>query len=156
MKLSEIRKQYGFTQENFAQYLAIPLRTYKRYESDEGKIPTIKYEYIKTKIDELEKIDETHGVLTMQTIKEVCARVFEVYDVEYCYLFGSYAKGRATEKSDVDLFVSTKVTGLKFFGLVEDLRVALKKNVDVLNQDQIKNNYELTQEILSKGIKIYG
>lgn len=156
MKLSEVRKQHGFTQERFAEYLGIPLRTYKRYEGCEDKIPKIKYEYIKAKIDELSIIDETHGVLTLQTIKEVCARVFQSKEVEYCYLFGSYAKGRATEKSDVDLFVSTPLTGLKFYGLVESLREALKKNVDVLNHNQIKDNYELTKEILATGIKIYG
>jgi predicted nucleotidyltransferase len=71
-------------------------------------------------------------------------------------LFGSYAKGKATPMSDVDLFVNTSVTGLKFFGLIEELREALKKKVDLLDRRQIEGNFELTNEILKDGIKIYG
>lgn len=55
------------------------------------------------------------------------------YDVSFCYLFGSYAKGNAAPKSDVDFLISTDVKGLKFFGLVEDIRVVLHKRVDGLN-----------------------
>ena len=156
MTLKEIRQLNSLTQQKFAQYLGIPLRTYKRYESNEAKIPQVKYAYIQSKIRELGVIDETNGILSITAIKDICGNIFRDYEVDYCYLFGSYAKGRATEKSDVDLFISTPLTGLKFFGLVEALRIALRKNVDVLNQDQIKNNFELTNEILTDGVKIYG
>lgn len=82
--------------------------------------------------------------------------MFSNYDIEYCYLFGSYAKGKASNISDVDLFVSTSVTGLRYFGLVEQLRERLKKKVDLLNFNQIKDNTEVLNEILKDGIKIYG
>ena len=82
--------------------------------------------------------------------------MFSNYDIEYCYLFGSYAKGNASNISDVDLFVSTSVTGLRYFGLVEQLRERLKKKVDLLNFNQIKDNTEVLNEILKDGIKIYG
>jgi predicted nucleotidyltransferase len=81
--------------------------------------------------------------------------VLENYDVEYCYLFGSYARGTATELSDVDLIVSTSITGLKFYSLVERLRVNLNKKVDVLDINQLVNNKDLLNEILKDGIKIY-
>lgn len=103
-----------------------------------------------------ETIDEEHGVLAIEDIIKTCERVFEQYDVKYAYLFGSYAKGRATEASDVDILVSTSVTGIKFFGLVEELRTELHKKVDVLDKNQLKGNLELTEEILKDGIKIYG
>lgn len=76
--------------------------------------------------------------------------------MNFCYLFGSYAKGKATPKSDVDLLVSANVKGLRFYGLIEEIRTALHKNVDVLDINQLKNNIELTEEILKDGIKIYG
>lgn len=82
--------------------------------------------------------------------------MFSNYDIEYCYLFGSYAKGKASNIRDVDLFVSTSVTGLRYFGLVEQLRERLKKKVDLLNFNQIKDNTEVLNEILKDGIKIYG
>ncbi|MDD7401977.1 MAG: nucleotidyltransferase domain-containing protein [Eubacteriales bacterium] len=67
----------------------------------------------------------------------------------------AYAKGKAKIDSDIDLLVATDVTGLKFFALVEELREALRKNVDVLNFEQLEGNSVLLNEILRDGIKIY-
>ena len=39
---------------------------------------------------------------------------------------------------------------------LEDLRNALHKEIDLLNTNQLKNNLELTEEILKDGIRIYG
>ena len=100
-------------------------------------------------------IDEEHGVLTMEQIKRISQEVFKEYNVEFCYLFGSYAKGKANEKSDVDLLVSVPSDGLKFLELVEMLRLKLKKKVDLLDFNQLNNNPELTYEMLKDGIKIY-
>ena len=76
--------------------------------------------------------------------------------MEYCYLFGSYSKDKAKERSDVDLLISTKISGLAFFELTEALRQEMNKKVDILHIDQLKNNFELLQEILKDGVKIYG
>ena len=103
-----------------------------------------------------ETIDEEHGVLAIKDIIKICERVFEQYDVNYAYLFGSYAKGRATGTSDIDILVSASVKGIEFFGLVEELRTELHKKVDVVDKNQLKGNLELTEEILKDGIKIYG
>jgi len=80
----------------------------------------------------------------------------ELRDVNFCYLFGSYAKAKAKPTSDVDLLISANVKGLKFYGLVEEIRLKLNKKVDVLEINQLNNNIELTEEILKDGIKIYG
>lgn len=99
--------------------------------------------------------DEEHGVLTVEVIKEICTRIFSKYEVDFCYLFGSYAKNKATETSDVDLLISSNITGIHFFGLVEELRESLKK-VDFLDTLQLNNNQPLLHDILKDGIKIYG
>ena len=156
MTLREIRKEKGITQAQAAEFVGVPLRTYINYEKDTQKQTSIKYKYITEKLLEYGYIDEENGILTLDKIREVCVNVLPKYSVEYCYLFGSYAKGKATETSDVDLLVSTKASGLMFFGLVEELRETLKKKVDVLDLGQIKDNFELTNEILKDGIKIYG
>ena len=101
-------------------------------------------------------VDEENGILTLDEIRNICADVLADYPVEFCYLFGSYAKGKATPVSDVDLLVSATVPGLRFFGMVEELRQRLGKKVDVLDQKQLTGNFELTSEILRDGIKIYG
>jgi len=156
MTLKELRKNKKLTQAECAKYLEIPLRTYQNYETDVFKQNTIKYNFMMQKLEEYGYIDEEHGILTIQKIKEICAEIFVNYSVEYCYLFGSYAKGKATQTSDVDLLVSTSISGIKFFDLVEALREALKKKVDVLNQEQLNNNPDLVKEILKDGVKIYG
>jgi predicted nucleotidyltransferase len=115
-----------------------------------------KYKYMLQKLDEFHKFDETHGILSIDEIAIACREVFEHYAVRYCYLFGSYAKGRAKETSDVDLLVATDVSGIQYYGMVEKLEEALHKQVDVLGIEQIINNKDLTDQILENGLKIYG
>ncbi len=156
MSLKELRKSKKLTQKQCAEYLEIPLRTYINYENDAEKEGTLKYRYMMEKLSGFGIIDEENGILALDSISEICARVFDDYPVKFCYLFGSYAKGKATGKSDVDLLVSTDIGGLAFFEMTEALRQKLNKKVDVLHIDQLKNNFELLQEILKDGVKIYG
>ena len=155
MTIKELRKELQLTQTQVSEIVNIPLRTYKLYENDPNKIGTMKYNHILSKLEELSFIDEEHGVLSLDKIEEVVEKVLDNYDVNFCYLFGSYAKGTANEKSDIDLLIDTKVTGLEYFGLIEELRESLKKVVELLNIDQLHDNKVLMTEILKYGIKIY-
>ena len=56
----------------------------------------------------------------------------------------------------MDILISTDIKGLKFYGLVEEIRSSLHKKVDVLEVAGLKDNIELLEEILKDGIKIYG
>ena len=154
--IKELRTEKKLTQQQVAEMLGISLRSYKSYENDENKVGTLKYNYILDKLKEINPLDEEHGVLDLDFIKEKCNDVLAEYSVHYCILFGSYAKGKAIGTSDVDLLISSDVKGLKFFGMVEKLRTVLHKKVDVLSLEQLKDNLELTDEILKDGIKIYG
>lgn len=154
--LKSLRTFGDLTQQQAAEMLGVSLRSYKSYENDPSKAETIKYQYLTQKLEEYVKIDENHGVLTLDKIREICSNVLTNYDVEYCFLFGSYAKGKEKEESDIDLLISTNIKGIKFYGLVEDLRSSLHKRVDVLSTEQLKDNYDLTLEVLRDGIKIYG
>ncbi len=156
MTLKQLRKEKGITQSECAKLFQVSLRTYKRYESDESKISPLKYQYLLQRLSEYGVIDEEHGILTIEQIRIICSKIFKDYSVEYCYLFGSYAKGKATEKSDVDLLVAMPIDGMKFFELIEILREQLKKKIDLLDISQLDNNPTLIQEILKDGIKIYG
>ena len=156
MTIKELRKSLGLTQKEVSELVNIPLRTYINYENDASKKDSIKYLYIKEKLDEYGYIDETHGILSSDEIKEICSSVLSKYNVDYAYLFGSYAKDQATETSDIDLLVSTDITGMDFFGLVEELRRELKKKVEVITLASLEDNKDLLHEILKNGIKIYG
>ena len=156
MNLKEIRLRAHLTQAQAAEKLGISLRSYKTYETDTTKEDTIKYQYLTEKLARETLVDENHGKLSIKEIKAACSAVLVQYPIRWCYLFGSYAKGTATEKSDVDLVISDGVDGLRFYGLVEALKTSLRKNVDVLTPEQLSKNTELLNEVMQDGVKIYG
>lgn len=156
MNLKELRLRAHMTQAQAAEKLGVSLRSYKTYETDATKKETIKYQYLMEKLARLTFVDENHGKLSIKDIEEACAAVFKQYPIHWCYLFGSYAKGTATEESDVDLVISDGVEGLRFYGLVEALKSNLRKNVDVLTPEQLCKNPGLLNEVMQDGVKIFG
>ena len=156
MTLKELRISKDITQLQASELLGVSLRSYKQYENEEEKIDTIKYRYFCDQLEKIGFVDETHGVLKFDFIKDTVCQVLKNYKVEYCYLFGSYAYGNPKEDSDVDLLVSTEITGMDFYGLAEMLRESLHKKVDLLNIEQLANNKELLNDILKGGIRLYG
>ena len=155
-KLKEMRTENNLTQKQVSELVKMPLRTYIRYENEDKYIGSLKYEKLLDILEEKFQITEEKGIQSIETIIEVVNDIFKEYDIDFCYLFGSYAKGKQTEISDIDLCISGNVTGLAVFGLVEKLRVGLKKKIDLLRLSEIHNNEELLKEIMRDGIKIYG
>ena len=153
--LKEMRISKQITQQEAARRLGISLRSYIMYENDAAKENTIKYRFLLQELQKINAVDEEHGILTTEQIRMCCKEILDAYQVEYCYLFGSYAKGKATEQSDVDLLISTKETGLRFYEIAERLRESLHKKVDLLDVKQLVNNETLIDEMLKEGIKIY-
>ena len=156
MNLKELRRQKGLTQKEVAEIAGISLRSYKTYENDSSKESSFKYNYLLNILNQYNFIDEEHGLLTLTTIKEKVSQVLVKYDVNFCYLFGSYSRKSANEGSDVDLLIDTTVTGLAFYGLVEELRNTLCKKIDLLKLNQLDGNEELLRDIFKDGIRIYG
>ena len=143
------------TQKEASAIVGVSLRSYKDYENEESKVGTLKYNYMLQLLEKDIELDEEHGVLTIEDIKSGCRSVLEQYEVKYCILFGSYSKGVATELSDVDLLISTEITGISFFGIAERLRKVLRKKIDLLEVRQLSNNQQLLDDILRDGIKVY-
>lgn len=155
-ELKSCRLEKKLTQQEVSKQIGISLRSYIMYENDESKQGTPKYRFLLQEVKKLNPLDESHGILSLEDIIHVCAEIFKSYQVDFCYLFGSYAKGQATEISDVDLLISTETTGLRFFELTERLRQSLHKKVDLLDLKQLVNNEKLLKEVLKEGVKIYG
>ena len=159
MNLKDTRLHYGLTQIEAASIVEAPLRTYRRYESDNNYGSTFKRKAFIELINEKCEVTENKGILTIEKIKEEVTKLFDSQhkdEVEYCYLFGSYAKGYAKESSDVDLCVATSLKGLDFVGLSEEIRNVLHKKIDLIRFDNLKGNLELINEIMKDGIKLYG
>ena len=92
---------------------------------------------------------------TIDDIKTALRPVFDKHSVKRAVLFGSYVKGLAGKNSDVDLLLDSGLRGLKFVGLIEDVRTALDKEVDVFDETHIIPNSKIFSEIQNSGVVIY-
>ena len=159
MELKSLRTKYQLSQQEAARLVGMPLRTYVRYERDATYGNPLKREMIARLLADSCEITETKGLLTVKAIQETVTNLFDKeYSglIDFCYLYGSYAKGYAKESSDIDLCVSTSLGGLSFAGLSEKLRLALGKRVDLIRLNNLTDNIVLLGEIMKDGIKIYG
>jgi len=95
--------------------------------------------------------------ITIEQIKEKTIPILRNYPVNKAILFGSYAKGEATNKSDIDLYIDTngKLKGLDFVGLLEVLVDNLGVDIDLIDKSHIDPNSLIIQEIVDRGIIIY-
>ena len=152
MKLKELRKQLGLTQPEAANLLNIPFRTYCRYEDQPQYEGTFKYNHMISVLNE----KATSIVLKIETIKEVVSNICSKYKVNACYLFGSYAKGKARSDSDIDLMIVSELEGIEYYQLLGDLENRLKKKIDLIRLETAIQNVKLMNEILKEGVKIYG
>lgn len=94
-------------------------------------------------------------VYSVDEIKNALQPVFVRYNVKKAVLFGSYVKGLANKESDVDLLLDSGLRGLKFVGLIEDVRAALDKEVDVFDKTHIIPGSKISSEIQKDGVVIY-
>jgi predicted nucleotidyltransferase len=56
------------------------------------------------------------AMLTMNEIRTIITPLVEIYPVRRVILFGSYARGNETERSDIDLIIDSegKLDGFEF------------------------------------------
>jgi hypothetical protein len=87
-------------------------------------------------------------------IKNKVLPIVKQAGVTRCAIFGSYAKGEAKEKSDIDLLIDVpQGTGLfAFVNLKNKLEKALKKKVDLVTYKSI--NPYIRESILKNHLPI--
>lgn len=155
--LKEYRRKVGITLKEASNICNVPLRTYIRYEQDENYGNKLKRTQILNFLKEKFDVDEDKGTLSITEIKEIVSKILVKYkdEIDFCYLFGSYVKGYASDSSDVDLCISTTITGLRFVGLIEELRIALHKRVDLIRLSDLSKNIDLIKEIMKDGVLVY-
>ena len=90
----------------------------------------------------------SNKIYTLEEIKTKSKPIFINNDfVDKVYLFGSYARGEATEHSDLDfMVVLARPVGLDFFGLYDYLQTEFHKNVDVITENEAKSIMPKTLE----------
>ena len=73
--------------------------------------------------------------MNKDTIIKLIAEYFKNQPVLKAYLFGSFSRGEETDSSDIDILIvldDSQHVGLKFFGMYEDLKDMLGRNVDLV------------------------
>ena len=68
---------------------------------------------------------------------QTIADYFKTQPVLKAWLFGSFARGEQRPDSDVDILVvldHSRPVGLEFFGMYEDLKELLGRNVDLVTE----------------------
>lgn len=81
-------------------------------------------------------------IYTISEIAEMIKPVLQKYGIRAAYIFGSYARGEADAQSDIDLFIdASNLRGLFILSaLYDDLREALKKEIDLVTMSSLKYN----------------
>ena len=74
-------------------------------------------------------------MLSIPRIRECIAPICKKYPIRKAYLFGSYARGSATEKSDVDLRIEGDIKSFFMLGgIYSELSDALGTKLDLLSR----------------------
>lgn len=95
-------------------------------------------------------------ILTLEKITSLVKPIAKKYGVKEIYLFGSYARGEATQNSDLDFLVfggdNFKLTLI--FALAEDLRKVLQKDVDVFEINEINTDSNFYNTIMKERLLV--
>ena len=93
--------------------------------------------------------------MTTEQMTQRIAEYFKTQPVLKAWLFGSFARGEETPKSDVDILVIldySQPVGLKFFGMWSDLEQMLNRKVDLVTEaslaDFARNSVELDKKLI--------
>ena len=105
-------------------------------------------------------------VYTIEQLKEKITPIALKYRLPAVYIFGSYARGDATEASDLDFLIdrtdSTIRSLLDMGALYCDLNDSFQKNVDVITVDALdqpdvqRRTPDFKEHLYKERIVIYG
>ncbi len=94
-------------------------------------------------------------VYTTEQIRSITAPIAAIYGIKSMSLFGSYARGEATEKSDVDILIERGAirTAFQMGGLYADLSEGLKKELDLVTVDASDSDF--LERIRKDEVRLY-
>ena len=95
-------------------------------------------------------------MLTVNEIKTIITPLVEPFPIARVILFGSYARGEATEKSDIDLIIDSQgaLSYWDLLGIIGDIAIKMPAKVDILGLDEVKKP-GLFNNIFNEGVVIY-
>lgn len=158
--LKSLRKNLKYSQQEISNLIGIPLNTLQNWEQNVRKpsewvLNLMMDRILRDAVEHHDKISETKGILSFLKIKRIVASIASQHPIKKIVLFGSYAKGQANSKSDLDLYMVSNLSGLAYFEFADKLRQALKKKVDLFSSLTLETNSPTYLEIEDNGIIIY-
>ena len=88
------------------------------------------------------------------SVEQIAQRILPVaqkYGLKAVYLFGSYARGTATEASDIDILIDTSGTNIKSLlslsAVYCDLEDALQKKIDLITVSSLEQRPQMETDI---------
>lgn len=96
-------------------------------------------------------------IYTIEEIKKILEELLKDKPVYKVILFGSYAKKKATKKSDIDLIIDTNSTlkGFALLKLICEIEEKLQKEIDGFEKYEIIENSLIDKEIKKSGVVVY-
>ena len=95
-------------------------------------------------------------ILSFEDIKYIVKPLAEKYHISEVYIFGSYARNEATITSDIDFLVfggkEFKLTSI--FAFAEELRIAIQKEIDVFEINEVNKNSTFYETIMKEKVKV--
>ena len=104
-------------------------------------------------------------VYTVEELRRIITPIAQKYKIPSVYIFGSYARGDATEDSDVDVLFKregSNIHGIMMGALYEDLCKSIGKGIDLLTEESLdqhdtkNSNPWFYENMLNERVKIYG
>ncbi|MDO8685249.1 MAG: nucleotidyltransferase domain-containing protein [Clostridiales bacterium] len=100
----------------------------------------------------------TKKIYSIEEIESKIKPVLDATPVVRAILFGSYARGEANEKSDIDIMIDSegKLRGFDFFGVAGKIQEAVNKPCDVFEAYELISDGKIDIAIKNTGVMIYG
>jgi len=77
-----------------------------------------------------------------QVVINKLQKFFPAYPIEKAWVFGSYARGEETLKSDIDIMVrfdqDIRISLLDYIGIMNDLEDLFHKKIDMVEEGQLR------------------
>lgn len=95
------------------------------------------------------------GVYTIEELKGKLTPIFTKYGIIRAAVFGSYARGEAVKKSDINLllYIDEEFELENYINFKKEAEKAVKKNIDILEYRCINRLVE--KDILQEAVFLY-
>ncbi|MCR5078367.1 MAG: helix-turn-helix transcriptional regulator [Bacilli bacterium] len=148
MRLKELRKSKGLTQEEAAEICGLSRRGYQNLEMGSYKKGDSKtMQYVLAQLDSLPSLRQRKSALSLTSISRTLEDLFEEDEVEYVY----YLK----EGSNHLFVLSTEISDRNLYGYEEEMAAILQVEVTFVKLSTLLENKAETTRFFARARRVY-